>query len=124
MQNINAMNFKLDKTDTQIISDIFQPKIIMIPTHEIKVSLEGEWNHKVYQTLDDALQNNLGFIPSPLALSKNIKKYGILKPVRVIKSIDKEYKYDLVSGRIRYWAFVIAHIDDPQRIPAYIKNKL
>ena len=59
------MSFKMDKTDVKTISKIFQSNIIKIPTHEIKVSLDGEWNHKVYQTLED-VSNNLGFTPSPL----------------------------------------------------------
>jgi len=34
-----------------------------------------------------------------------------IKPVRVRKSKDitGRYEYDLVEGRIRYWAWVIAH---------------
>jgi len=33
-----------------------------------------------------------------------------LKPVRVVFNADKnsKYKYNLVEGRVRYWAWVIA----------------
>ena len=75
------------------------------------VSKSGEGNRKVYQTLEEALENKLNMRPSPQELAEDIALGEDIKPVRVIKSRDTNAKhdYELVEGRLRYWAWVIAH---------------
>lgn len=111
-QNATAADFEIDQADIQIIDRTFQCKSIDVPTQKIKVIVGGQGNRKVYQTIEDALKNPLGFTPSPYALAMDMrKKDSAIKPVRVRKSSDKtgQYEYDLVEGRIRYWAWHIAY---------------
>ena len=50
-------------------------------------------------------------MPSPKDLAESIKESEYLKPVRLKRSADpnSSYDFELVGGRIRYWAWVIAH---------------
>jgi len=58
--------------------------------------------------------------PSPVSLSKEIKKGKLLKPVELIFNRQSEKpKYLLVHGRIRFWAWVIAY-NGEKPIPAHI----
>jgi len=111
-QNAAAADFDIDQADIQIIDQTFQCNPVYVPTEKIKVVVDGQGNRKVYQTIEDALKNPLGFTPSPSALAEDIrKKDDVIKPVRVRKTLDQtgQYDYDLVEGRIRYWAWHIAH---------------
>ena len=58
--------------------------------------------------------------PSPLELSKEIKKGNFLKPIR-LKKIQKKKKsyYDLTEGRLRYWSWVIA-FNNKKPIPSLV----
>ncbi|MFH1387080.1 MAG: aldo/keto reductase [bacterium] len=122
-ENAAAAAFDLEKEDIQMIDKAFDRQIMFIAPEKILVSLKGEGNKAVYQTIDDAKKNKMGFVPSPSVLSKSIIKENIIKPVRLVRSKDKSGKYDyaLVEGRIRYWAWVIAYGNRP--IPAYIRDK-
>lgn len=92
-----------------------------MPVDAISVSVEGEGARKVYQTLDEALRNDLNFTPSPKELAEDIQKGEPIKPVRLVRSRLDPRKYDLIEGRIRYWAWVIAH-GGKQSIPALIRT--
>ena len=122
-QNAAAADFEIDQADIQTIDRTFQCNPIDVPTQKIKVIVGGQGNRKVYQTIEDAFKNPLGFTPSPSALAKDIrKKDDAIKPVRVRKSSDQtgQYDYDLVEGRIRYWAWHIAY-DGKRPIPVLVR---
>ena len=57
-------------------------------------------------------------------INKSIKKSKYLKPVRLKRSTDpnSSHDFELVGGRIRYWAWVIAHGKNCPEIPAYIRE--
>jgi len=59
---------------------------------------------------------------APFDLASSIHDGDFLKPVRVVKSKDVTGKcdYELVEGRIRFWAWVIAH-EGKMPIPAYVR---
>ena len=124
VENVQAMTLELSKKEVRLIEKTFPIEYYYIPINRIKVSLSGEWNHMVYQTLDQAIENKLGFTPSPKELAKSINKGDYLKPVRLKRSKDSNssYDFDLVGGRIRYWAWVIAHGEKCPEIPAYIRE--
>ena len=86
---------------------------------------EGERHSLAYKTLKEAYKNQLKLVPSPKELAEELKKNGFLKPIRLIKSQspNTKYKYDLISGRVRYWAWVIAYGNN-KPIPAYIRDNL
>jgi len=123
-ENAGAADFQLSEEDFKRISRLFESKYVFVSVDRIKVSTEGEGNRKVYQTVEDAVANPLGFVPSPSDLARSLKHGDFLKPVRLIPTKDTsgQYDYDLIEGRIRYWAWVIAH-DGKSPIPAYIRNK-
>ena len=58
-----------------------------------------------------------------MELAKGIERGEFLKPVRVIPSADAWYDYDLIGGRIRYWAWVIAH-QGKAPIPVCVRENL
>lgn len=119
-ENAQLVSFFINSNDMKEINKAFAMKIVNIPTNLIHVSEKGERQSRVYQTIDEALENKLGFVPSPLALSKVVKKGGFLKPVRLIR---KGKKFELISGRVRYWAWVIA-FGNRKPIPAFIRENL
>jgi len=123
-QNATATDFEMDQSDIQIIDQTFQCKPIYVSTEKIRVVVDGQGNRKVYQTIEDALKNPLGFTPSPSTLAEDIrKKDDVIKPVRVRMTLDQtgQYDYDLVEGRIRYWAWHIAHGGE-RSIPVLVRS--
>jgi len=113
-ENADA-DFDLNEVDIRIIDDIFKERILYIKPSQISVSLSGQDNRMVYRTLEEAKVNKMNLIPSPVALSLAIKED--IKPVRVVCDGDK---YNLIEGRVRYWAWVLAYGDDP--IPSYVRD--
>jgi len=75
------------------------------------------------RSIEEAIENNLGFVPSPVELSRDILDGDRIKPVRLkyTKDPSGRYKYDLVEGRIRYWAWVIAY-QGATCIPALMRD--
>lgn len=92
-ENASSTNFTLAEEDIRLISKTFVQPRISIPTDRIKVDRNG---------LDK-------FVPSPEVLAEDIKNGETLKPIRVVKSASKEFDYDLVEGKVRYWAWVMAY---------------
>lgn len=122
-ENALSADFELSAEDFKRVSQIFKNEYVYVPTDRIKVSLEGEGKRDVYQTIENALANKLGFIPSPMDLAQSFKNGDVPKPVRLISTKDAsgKYDYDLIEGRVRYWAWVIAH-GGRLPVPAYIRN--
>lgn len=120
-ENARSAEFILEKKDIQLIAKTFTTTIINIDTSKIRVATVD--NHDVYKTIEEALDNKLNFFPSPLMLSEDIQKGDFLKPVRVRKIKKKEgnFEYELLGGRIRYWAWVIAH-RGKKPIPAIVED--
>ena len=122
-QNATALDFTISESDSKLIDQIFTAEPKKINTDKICVSLKGDGNRKAYQTIEEALENHLQFTPSPLDLSKSILSGEPIKPVRLVKNDDSNnQEYSLIEGRIRYWAWVIAHRNNKKPIPAYIRN--
>lgn len=122
-ENAAATDFELSDEDFKEISEIFAQECVYVPTDRIRVIMGGQGNRQVYHTLEAVIENKLGFVPSPVDLAHDIREGEVLKPVRVIRSTDKtgKYDYDLTEGRIRYWAWVIAH-NGQVPIPVYIRD--
>lgn len=108
-ENARSVEFLLEKNDIQLLRKTFITKLTYIDTAKIKVATIAD--HAAYKTLEEALVNKLNFFPSPLMLSADIQKGDFLKPVRakMIQKKESNFEYELISGRIRYWAWVIAH---------------
>jgi diketogulonate reductase-like aldo/keto reductase len=121
-ENAQAADFDLADEDFDEICRVFTQESANVPTDRICVVEGGQGNRQVYQTIQDALENKLGFIPSPADLARSIRRGEMLKPVRVVPTQDRSgrYDYDRLEGRIRYWAWVIAH-EGRRPIPVCIR---
>ena len=108
IENIHSADFNIDPEDLDKINKVCRTEIAYIDTRQIRVT--NEYNRKVYSTLEEAKQNKMGMVPSPMELADEMKKGEFLKSVRLrrlSKQID-EQTYDLTEGRLRYWAWIIA----------------
>jgi diketogulonate reductase-like aldo/keto reductase len=122
-QNAASVDFELKAEDKELINRICSSEPDWVDPDHIRVSLEGEGNRKVYQTREEALANALGMSPSPLELAEFIREGEPIKPVRLIpsKNPSGRFSYDLIEGRLRYWAWVIA-FDGKEPVPSYIRS--
>lgn len=120
LENSVCLDFDLKKEDFERISKIFKVECIYVSTDRIKI--EGK-DPALCQSMEDALLNKMGFVPSPLDLASRIQKGVGIKPIRVVCTKDKSgrYDFDLREGRVRYWAWVIAH-KGLEPIPAFIRE--
>ena len=64
----------------------------------------GSGSNTIYRSLNEAIINRNNLYPSPVDISKEIKKYGLLKPF-FVKKINSQY--ELISGQARYWAYLM-----------------
>jgi len=105
-KNASSTDFKLSIGDINLIDRIFAQSVVSIATDRVKVGWDG---------LDK-------FVPGPDELAADIRNGEELKPIRVVKSKDTsgKYDYDLVEGKLRYWAWVAAH-NGKISIPALVR---
>ncbi len=119
-ENAEATDFTLSQEDIEAINKVFIQTFIYVHPDRIKVSSNTPDARPVYKTLNEAISNKLNFTPSPLELAEDIKVDGLLKPPKVVKASWDDYDYELIEGRIRYWAWVIAYGNKP--IPVLVVN--
>ena len=124
-ENADAADLELTQADIEEINRVFRQDVLQISVDKICVITGGQGNRQVYQTIEEAVENKLEFVPSPAELAEDIKNGDMLKPVRVVKrkTESDQYEYDLIEGRIRYWAWVIAH-KGKLPVPAYVMHGL
>lgn len=119
--NASSSDFQMSSEDIKEISKIFSAEPEYIAPNKIKVSSTGEGSRKVYQNIDEAISNNLNLQPSPVELAKYILKGEPIKPVRVIRSrLDDHCEYELIEGRLRFWAWNIA-FNGLKKVPCLIR---
>lgn len=120
-ENSKSADFILEKKDIQLLAKAFTTKVTNIDTGKIRVETIAGYN--TYKTADEALVNKLNFFPSPEMLSVDIQKGDFLKPVRIRATQKKNgnFEYELLGGRIRYWAWVIA-FNGKKPIPSIVED--
>lgn len=91
--NAEALDFELSDDEIALVSKAFPCNPIYIPVEQIMVD-------------DKGLSN---FTPGPAELAIDILAGDPLKPIRVTPSETEFGKYNLVEGKLRYWAWVHAH---------------
>ena len=109
-QNAESLMFKIDEEDIETIDNFFEPQYKNILPEDIRVYEKIKGSSTVYKTIEEARLNRFNMVPSPTELAKDIAQGEVLKPIKVKNSTDSSgrYKYDLIEGRLRYWAWVIA----------------
>ncbi|MFT5207358.1 MAG: aryl-alcohol dehydrogenase-like predicted oxidoreductase [Candidatus Omnitrophota bacterium] len=122
LQNSQSLDMDLELEDMLALEQLFEECVEDIAVN--KIAVNNDSSPKAYMTLDAAMNNELNWTPSPLELSKNYLNNDLLKPVKVRKveqAGNCQFAYELVEGRVKYWAWVIAHQGD-KPIPAIIEN--
>jgi aryl-alcohol dehydrogenase-like predicted oxidoreductase len=123
-ENAAAADLRLAAADIESIDRTFARKPVEIPTGRIRVvHHDADATHRIYTTLDEAIANPAGLQPGPSDLAEEIRRHGLLQPVEVVHTGDTSgrYDYDLIHGRNRYWAWIIAYGHETP-IPACIAN--
>ncbi len=123
--NAGAAGFELSEQDVREVNKVFWREPMLVPTESIRVvNYDIDETHPIYTTLEEAVENRLGIEPSPVCLAEEIKGGKFLKPVELMPAQDDtgSCRYDLLHGRIRYWAWVIAHKGEVP-IPAYVLER-
>jgi aryl-alcohol dehydrogenase-like predicted oxidoreductase len=107
IENAQAVDFDLPSDDFDAISRLFNHPCVFIPTDRIQADSNG---------LDQ-------FVPGPNDLAEAIRQGEPLKPIRVMpaKGQRSSHDYVLIEGKLRYWAWVIAH-DGKKPIPTLIRG--
>jgi diketogulonate reductase-like aldo/keto reductase len=124
-ENAQAATFTLEENDADELGRAFYREPILVPTKRIRVlNQDADETHRIYVTLEEALENKLNEQPSPAAIAEELQQGSLLRPVELVSSRDPSgrYDYDLTHGRMRYWAWIIAYGQEVS-IPAYIKNQ-
>jgi aryl-alcohol dehydrogenase-like predicted oxidoreductase len=123
ISNAEACNIEISDRDAEIIDDITVMNTMEVPANRIRVNDDESRQSNVYCNIEDAKANIYGFTPSPAELAHDLQAGKILKAVRVRRTTDKKcgYDYELIEGRIRYWAWVIA-FGGERDIPVLIRE--
>jgi hypothetical protein len=113
VENARAMDLVLSPDDyAEINNHCVIPEILIFPS-DISVQLHGDATRLGYQTISEAMENKLGLAPSPLELADFMKAGDPVKPIRVGPSqMGGTRAFELVEGRLRFWAWVIAFGED------------
>lgn len=121
-ENASSADFDFEQNDIGKIDAVFKRAYVYVPTDKIRVPVKIGGNRIIYQTMKEARQNRMRFVPSPSDLARTIAKEEVIKPVRLVYIADRNEKceYDLVEGGLRYWAWVIAH-DGKVPIRAFVQ---
>src|SRR5680860_207438 len=112
-ENARAMDLVLSNEDIQQVSDSWTEEIMEVKPESIK--LRGTPQRKPYLTLEEAIENALDLVPSPVALAESIVQYDLKMPIQVVplcgNNDSYEYEvdpYDPFDQVKKYWAWKIA----------------
>ena len=106
-ENAESLNFDLDEDDAEYLGKACTGHRADIHPSSIRVAEDS--GRSVYRTLEEAMANALNCVPSPKDLAKQIEEGDFVKPVRLRPAESSGERFDLLEGRIRYWAWVIAY---------------
>ena len=118
-ENAQSMDFHLAEEDIRLIHEKCAGHLLKVSPQDIRMAEDS--GRSVYRTLDEALANASHCVPSPRDLAKQIEDGEFLKPVRLRPTGSSHEGFELLEGRIRYWAWVIAHgFEKP--LPALVED--
>ena len=109
--NIKSLNIRLSSSDMTFISDLFKPRVVQIKPKDVVAHIPVKQDErKIYENIDDAMNNIHGFNPGPMEIVNEIKLNDgkLYKPVKV-KEKNKDGNFVLIDGRLRFWAWVILY---------------
>jgi myo-inositol catabolism protein IolS len=116
-KNIAATDLVLDAADADSLTSCFRIVVREIPVARIMVSnSDPDVSHKIYMSLKEALLNEHELYPDVKTIASEIEAGDSFRPVELIPDGQN---YQLVQGRMRYWAWRYLHGVDSM-IPAVI----
>ncbi len=116
-KNIEAADLVLDSADADSLTSCFRIIVHEIPVARILVSnSDPDVSHKIYQSLEEALSNKYELCPDVKTIAGEIEMGDSFRPVELIPDGKN---YQLVQGRMRYWAWRYLYGIDSM-IPAVI----
>jgi len=116
-ENAGAMDIVLDPEEAAEIDRVCSLQQREIPTDRVRPAADD--SRPAFRTLQEALDNTLNVTPSPRQLADQIRSGDFLKPVRLVPADDVDGEFEVLEGRLRYWAWVIA-FDGAKPVPALI----
>lgn len=105
--------------DLDRVGALFPSTLRQVPASSIWVQADAA--QKTYGSSWEAGENLYGHVPSPLELAGQIRAGEVLKPIKVTSSPEAGRPYQVVEGKIRYWAWVLAYGEDVL-IPTIIRS--
>lgn len=123
LENAGAADFDLSEEDMRRIDVICRTEEVRVLGRNICVPWKQ--GHEKLQTREDAVRNRMNFIPSPPEFAESIRAGARIKPIRVRRmpaGQNADCKFELLEGKLRYWAWVLAFGDDVE-IPALIREQ-
>lgn len=122
-ENATACDFELSGDLCAVIDRECRVPALHVPWTAIRPARDVSGGRAVYTTLEEARVNPAGHAPSPLKLAEDIRSDDRIKPVRVTPIADAsgEYRYDLVEGRLRFWAWVLA-FEGRREVPVMVRD--
>jgi len=120
-ENAKTGDLTVAPEDLATISSLFANEVKNIPASLMWI--RDDDSQKVYTTIEGAYENCYELTPSPTELALQIKSGEILKPIKICADSNAKEKlpYEVVEGKLRYWAWVIAYGLDVY-IPAIVKD--
>ena len=108
MENAETGDLEVSHEDLEAISSIFASTVKDIAAS--CMFIKPDQSQKVYTTEEEARENRYGLSPSPTELATQIRAGEILKPIKLCIDPNEKgsQRYEVVEGKIRYWAWVIA----------------
>lgn len=112
-ENALSLEFELEKDDVSRINDLSKRNYVYILPKYIHLSVLDD--SRIYTSIEDAVENKLDLIPSPVNLADIIKKYNLIKPIRVRENKNNAGNYydidsyDIMDQVKKYWAWIIAY---------------
>ncbi len=124
-ENASALALEAGDSFYQSIDSECRVPLLHVPWRSIRPAKDAKGGHAVYTTLEEARVNPASHSPSPLELAEEIKANDAIKPIRVSPLPEGGdaggYRYDLLEGRLRFWAWVLA-FDGARDVPVLVRN--
>lgn len=120
-ENAAAADIDLTAEDADLIGRVCVTPLQHIDYRKILVAADPKV--QTYRTLEEARENRFGQSPSPADIAKDILRENEFKPVRVRHPTLAQagFEYELIDGRSRFWAWIIAYCGE-RPIPVYVKG--
>lgn len=120
-ENQKAASIVLAPETVDEVAFLFPSKVKRIPANCMWV--RGDKRQRSYSTLAEALENRFRLTPAPAELAGQIRTGENLKPVKVLAGPGEgtTLRYEVIEGKLRYWAWVIAFGNDAP-VPSIVAN--